>query len=119
VKVTLEFDADDVRSAMGDDPGFVLSYSRHRVEAGPELVGLTYQTASIAPVGSILSLALVDKRYAEPGTAVSVVWGDHPGPGTARTPTSASRASAPPSTWRPTSRTRGRSTGATPDRQAA
>lgn len=85
VKVTLEFDADDVRSAMGVDPGFVLSYSRHRVEigAGSDLVGLTYQSGSIAPVGSILSLALVDQRNAEPGTAVSVVWGDHPGPGTA------------------------------------
>jgi vanillate/3-O-methylgallate O-demethylase len=53
------------------------------VEAGEALAGLTYQTASIDPAGTILSLTLIDKRYAEPGTAVTVVWGEHPGPGTA------------------------------------
>jgi len=29
-----------------------------------------------------LSLTLIDKQYAEPGTEVSVVWGTHPRPGT-------------------------------------
>ncbi|MFD8006040.1 aminomethyl transferase family protein [Streptomyces mirabilis] len=82
-KVTLVFDTDDVRKALGDDPGFVLSYSRHRVESGPGLVGVTFQSASIDPVGTVLSLTLIDQRYAEPGTEVSVVWGEHPGPGTA------------------------------------
>ena len=86
-KVTLVFDVDDVRKVMGDDAGFVLSYARNRVEAGGEveasgeLVGLTYQTGSIDPVGTILSLTLIDQRYAVPGTEVTVVWGDHPGPG--------------------------------------
>ncbi|MET7355035.1 aminomethyl transferase family protein [Streptomyces mirabilis] len=82
-KVTLVFDADDVRKALGDDPGFVLSYSRHRVESRSGLVGITCQSASIDPVGTVLSLTLIDHRYAEPGTEVSVVWGEHPGPGTA------------------------------------
>ena len=52
------------------------------MEAGPVLAGLTYQTATIDPAGTILSLTLIDKQYAEPGTEVSVVWGEHPGPGT-------------------------------------
>lgn len=82
-KVTLMFNTDDVRKALGDDPGFVLSYSRNRVESGSALVGMTCQTASLDPVGTILSLTLIDKEYAEPGTEVSVVWGEHPGPGTA------------------------------------
>ncbi|QIY68402.1 aminomethyl transferase family protein [Streptomyces sp. RLB1-33] len=82
-KVTLVFDADDVRKVLGDDPGFVLSYSRHRVESGSGLVGITFQSASIDPAGTVLSLTLIDQRYAEPGTEVSVVWGEHPGPGTA------------------------------------
>lgn len=82
-KVTLMFNTDDVRKALGDDPGFVLSYSRNRVESGSALVGMTCQTASLDPVGTILSLTLIDKEHAEPGTEVSVVWGEHPGPGTA------------------------------------
>lgn len=35
------------------------------------------------PGGTILSLTIIGKRYAEPGTEVPVVWGEHPGPGTA------------------------------------
>jgi vanillate/3-O-methylgallate O-demethylase len=46
-------------------------------------VGLTHQTATIDTAGTILSLTLINKRYAEPGTEVTVVWGEHPGPGTA------------------------------------
>ena len=37
----------------------------------------------IDPAGTVLSLTLIDRRYAEPGAAVTVVWGEHPGPGTA------------------------------------
>jgi len=81
-KVTLVFDAGDVRQVLGEDPGFQLTYARQRVEAGTGLAGLTCQTASIDPAGTILSLALVDRQYAEPGTEVTVVWGEHPGPGT-------------------------------------
>ena len=80
-KVTLVFDPEDVREITGD-PGFQLTYARHRVEAGSVLAGLTYQTATIDPAGTILSLTLIDKQFAEPGTEVTVVWGEHPGPGT-------------------------------------
>ena len=82
-KVTLVFDPGDVRNVVGADAGFQLTYARHRVEAGGVLAGLTYQTASIDPAGTILSLTLIDKQYAGPGTEVTVVWGEHPGPGTA------------------------------------
>jgi glycine cleavage system aminomethyltransferase T len=81
-KVTLVFDPEDVRMVLGPDPGFYLTYARHRVAAGKSLAGLTYQTATIDPAGTILSLTLIDTRYAEPGTEVTVVWGEHPGPGT-------------------------------------
>ena len=82
-KVTLVFDPADVRDVLGDDSGFYLTYARHRVEVGSALVGITHQTATIDPVGTILSLTLIDKQYAEAGTEVAVVWGEHPGPGTA------------------------------------
>ncbi|WP_405566820.1 aminomethyl transferase family protein [Streptomyces phaeochromogenes] len=83
-KVTLVFDADDVREIIGrgQDPGFHLTYARHRVENATGLVGVTMQTASIDPVGTVLSLALIDTEHAEPGTEVEVVWGEHPGSGT-------------------------------------
>ncbi|WP_405923217.1 aminomethyl transferase family protein [Streptomyces sp. NBC_00035] len=83
-KVTLLFDADDVREIIGQgqDPGFLLTYARHRVENVTGLVGMTMQTASIDPVGSVLALTLIDKEHAEPGTEVWVVWGEHPGSGT-------------------------------------
>ncbi|MEU3711177.1 aminomethyltransferase family protein [Streptomyces catenulae] len=83
-KVTLVLDPDDVRRVLGDgaDPGHVLSYARHRVETASGPVGVTLQTASIDPVGTLLSLGLVDAAHAAPGTEVTVVWGDHPGPGT-------------------------------------
>lgn len=88
-KVTLVFDADDVRRVVGDgrDPGFVLSYARHRVETGHgdgdgELVGVTMQIASIDPVGTVLAQALIAPSHAAPGTEVSVAWGEHPGGGT-------------------------------------
>ena len=81
-KVTLVFDPADVRRVLGPDHGYYLTYARHRVQAGPILAGLTYQTATIDPAGTILSLTLIDKQYAAPGTEVAVVWGEHPGPGT-------------------------------------
>jgi glycine cleavage system aminomethyltransferase T len=78
-KVTLVFHPADVSEILGTE--FFLSYARSRVEVGGELVGLTYQTASLDPVSTVLSLTLIDKRFATPGTEVTVVWGDHPGPG--------------------------------------
>jgi vanillate/3-O-methylgallate O-demethylase len=83
-KVTLVLDPDDVRRVLGagEDPGFVLSYARHRVETSAGMAGVTMQTASIDPVGTVLSLTLIDPAHAAPGTEVNVVWGEHPGPGT-------------------------------------
>ncbi|MFD5055726.1 aminomethyl transferase family protein [Streptomyces tendae] len=84
-KVTLVFDPDDARRVVGGgaDPGFVLSYARHRVETSAGLAGVTMQTAAIDPVGTVLSLTLIDPAHAAPGTEVTVVWGEHPGRGTA------------------------------------
>jgi glycine cleavage system aminomethyltransferase T len=82
-KVTLVLNLQDVRQALGGDLGYYLTYSRHRVEAADgTLVGLTHQTATIDTAGTILSLTLIDKAHATPGTEVTVVWGEHPGPGT-------------------------------------
>jgi glycine cleavage system aminomethyltransferase T len=82
-KVTLVFDPADVASVLGGGLGYYLTYARNRVVGGAgDLVGFTYQTATIDAVGTILSLSLVDTSVAEPGTQVSVIWGDHPGAGT-------------------------------------
>ncbi|MEU6198657.1 aminomethyl transferase family protein [Streptomyces sp. NPDC047061] len=83
-KVTLVLDPDDVRTVLGggEDPGFVLSYARHRVETDAGLAGMTMQSASIDPVGTVLAQTLVDAEHAVPGTRVEVVWGEHPGAGT-------------------------------------
>lgn len=82
-KVTLVLDMDDVRKALGDDPGFVLSYARYRVERSGELLGMTYYAGYLEPVGTVLSLGIIDRAHAEPGTRVELVWGEHPGAGTA------------------------------------
>jgi vanillate/3-O-methylgallate O-demethylase len=82
-KVTLAFDPADVRRVLGADLGYYLTYARNRVVGGAgDLVGFTYQTATIDRAGTVLALSLVDTPVAEPGTRVSVVWGDHPGAGT-------------------------------------
>ena len=81
-KVTLVFDPSDVRAVLGEDVGYYLTYARHRVEVSAGLAGLTYQTATIDPAGTILALTIIDRQFAEPGTEVSVVWGEHPGAGT-------------------------------------
>ena len=82
-KVTLEFNIDDVHRVQGNDLGHTLTYARHRVESAGDLVGTTFYTALIGPVGTVLSLALIQPEFAEPGTEVEVVWGEHPGAGTA------------------------------------
>jgi len=64
-----------------DRPGFFVDYGRHRIEADGALVGTTCHIGSIAPAGGPLALALVANEHAEPGTSVTVVWGEHPGPG--------------------------------------
>ena len=79
-RVTLVYNADDVKKVMGD-PGYLLRYPRDRVEVNGELVGLAMYTANFPAHGTLLSLALVDKDHAEPGTEVTIAWGEHPGPG--------------------------------------
>ncbi|MDX2376329.1 aminomethyl transferase family protein [Microbacterium sp. LRZ72] len=82
-RVTLEFDADDVARVFGADLDHFYSYGRYRIERGGELVGMTFWTATIAPLDRMLALSLVDLEAAAPGTQVEVVWGEHPGHGTA------------------------------------
>jgi glycine cleavage system aminomethyltransferase T len=77
-KVTLVFNPNDVREVFGTDPGYVLSYARYRVEGATGFAGVTYYCAHIHPEGTILGLALLEKRFADPGTQVTVVWGEHP-----------------------------------------
>jgi vanillate/3-O-methylgallate O-demethylase len=80
-KVTLVLDPRDVRETFGDD--YILTRASQRVEVGSDLVGSTEFSARNDPAGTVLSLAVIDKEHATPGTEVTVVWGDHPGPGTA------------------------------------
>lgn len=82
-KVTLVFDKDDVHRALGEDPGFVHHYWRNRVETKDGLKGITFQTGWDDAEKTVLALTLVDKSIATPGTEVEVVWGQHPGEGTA------------------------------------
>jgi glycine cleavage system aminomethyltransferase T len=82
-KVTLELDADDVRDLLGDNPDFFLSYARYRIEADSVHVGTTFYTGYLAPLGRILALSLIANEHSEPGTQVGLVYGEHPGPGTA------------------------------------
>lgn len=81
-KVTLVLDPEDLAKALDRDPGFVHTYARNRVEAGTAPAGVTFQSDSLDRAGTVLSLALVDHAHAEPGTEVTVVWGEHPGPDT-------------------------------------
>ena len=78
-KVTLELDADDVRDVLGGDLDYLLTYGRYGIESGGELVGITFYTAHIARLETVLALSLVDNAQAEPGAKVELVWGEHPG----------------------------------------
>jgi glycine cleavage system aminomethyltransferase T len=80
-KVTLVWDSADVDRVFGSDRGIVHSYTKDRVEVDGTLVGLSEYATSTAVDGTVHSLARVDLAHAEPGTEVTVVWGDHPGPG--------------------------------------
>jgi len=85
-KVTLVLDADDLKQVRGEDHGYYLTYARHRVQPANgdgRLIGLTHQTATLDPAGTILALTLINKEYAAPGTQVTVTWGEHPGEGAA------------------------------------
>ena len=85
-KVTLVLDPHEVSQVLGADHGYYLTYARHRVELADgdgRLIGLTHQTATLDPAGTILALTLIGKEHAAPGTRVTVTWGEHPGAGTA------------------------------------
>jgi vanillate/3-O-methylgallate O-demethylase len=73
--------ADDAARASRNDPSFLLSYGKYRVEHAGRLVGMTGYAGSVDPAGTVLALALVENSSATPGTEVEVVWGEHPGPG--------------------------------------
>lgn len=81
-RVTFVLDPDDVRTVMGD-PGYLLRYPRDRVEVNGELVGQAMYTANFPRHGTLLSLGLIDRAHAAPGTQVDIAWGEHPGAGAA------------------------------------
>jgi syringate O-demethylase len=91
-KVTLALDDDDVartiatmfqpsdRAKFMDWPSAV--YSMHpfdAVTAGGETVGVSTWVGYTANEGKMLTLAVVDEDYAEPGTEVTFVWGEQDG----------------------------------------
>jgi syringate O-demethylase len=93
VKVTLALDDDDVTSTLGmmfgpeserakfmDWPSAV--YCMHpfdRVTVDGETVGVSTWIGYSANEGKMLTLAVVDPEYAEPGTEVTFVWGEEGG----------------------------------------
>ena len=90
-KVTLAWDGDDVARATGSlfhpGPGakflklpmaLSATFQHDRVTVDGRHVGRSTWTGSTANERAVLSLAVVDRAYAEPGTAVSVVWGERP-----------------------------------------
>lgn len=79
-KVTLIWNAEDVERVFGKDHDLILSYTKDRVEVGSKLVGMSQYATYMDPAGTIHSLAVIDKDYAEPGTEVTLLWGQHPGP---------------------------------------
>ncbi|MEU2282935.1 aminomethyl transferase family protein [Streptomyces sp. NPDC013178] len=81
-RVTLVLDPEEARRVWGADLELRETMLRCRVEADDQVVGMTFDTAPMVLRGTVLSLALIDKKYATPGTEVTFVWGEHPGPGT-------------------------------------
>lgn len=88
-KVTLVWNGDDVGKAYASmfQPGtgakfinlpMALYDTFHfdRVEADGQLVGLSTWTGYSSNERAMLSLAVVDEQFAEPGTEVVVVWGE-------------------------------------------
>jgi glycine cleavage system aminomethyltransferase T len=95
-KVTLALDDDDVartiasmfqktgRAKFIEWPNAV--YSMHpydKVTVNDEIVGISTWICYTANEGKLLTLAILDSEYAEPGTEVTFVWGEEDG-GTAK-----------------------------------
>jgi vanillate/3-O-methylgallate O-demethylase len=90
-KVTLVWNAEDVTAAIGTlfRPGpkakhFELPKSRYAlyqcdaVLAGGERVGISHDCGYLTNENAFVSLASIDRAHAEPGTEVTVVWGEEP-----------------------------------------
>ncbi|MER7879378.1 aminomethyl transferase family protein [Streptomyces solisilvae] len=90
-KVTLVWNNDDVTAALGsllgDGPGAKyfdlpkIRYALHqedRVLVDGEQIGISLDCGYIANERAMVSLATIAKEHAEPGTEVTVVWGEHP-----------------------------------------
>ncbi|KAB1641230.1 aminomethyltransferase family protein [Gulosibacter chungangensis] len=82
-RVTIEFNREDVARVLGADLGYFNTYARLRIEDSHGLQGMTYWTTRISPLDRVLALSIVDASAATPGTEVEVVYGSHPGAGTA------------------------------------
>jgi syringate O-demethylase len=95
-KVTLALDDEDVTRTIGamfgkgDRPKFIdwpsAVYSMHpydRVTVDGETVGVSTWIGYSANEGKMLTLAVLDAEHAEPGTEVTLVWGEEDG-GTAK-----------------------------------
>jgi glycine cleavage system aminomethyltransferase T len=90
-KVTLVWNDEDVTAAMGsllgEAPGAKyfdlpkIRYSLHqedKVLVGDEQVGISLDCGYIANERAMVSLATIAKAHAEPGTEVTVLWGEEP-----------------------------------------
>ena len=80
-KVTLVANRDDVTDVLGSTQKFVASQGVYRVESAGDLVGLSWSVNTQIRHDTLLGVALVDRKFAEPGTEVEFVWGEHQGPG--------------------------------------
>ena len=90
-KVTLVWDADDVAAAVGSlfrpGPGAKymdlpkIRYATHhedKVLVDGRQVGISLDCGYLANERALVSLATVENEFAEPGTEVTVVWGEQP-----------------------------------------
>lgn len=89
-KVTLVWNHDDLEKLFGSQfggkprvkalelPVSYYGYPHHDEVVGPggELIGLSTHCGYSINEGEMLSLTIIDREYAEPGTQVSLVWGE-------------------------------------------
>ncbi|WP_453984978.1 aminomethyl transferase family protein [Brevibacterium casei] len=91
VKVTLVWNPEDVAGAFGSLMGEELPakfielpksrYAHHqydKVTVDGSTVGMSLDCGYVANPQAYISLAVVDAEYAQPGTEVTVVWGENP-----------------------------------------
>jgi glycine cleavage system aminomethyltransferase T len=91
-KVTLALDDEDVTRTIGTQfqktdrakyfefPNSVYAYHQFdKVTVDGETVGLSTWVGYTANEGKVLTLAILDSEYAEPGTEVTFVWGEEDG----------------------------------------